>query len=424
MSLKSPGGDFDLSTWYNDQCPDDDLATEFLVRQHHERLKAFPFLSYSAKNCFRHCKDEFVQEAVMDTLLKAFTTERSGRFINMTYTCVYNSNESCMSSYTRVFRYSLISVTTRYGLTGIVQVLLDRGVDADYLPLRPSWIEAWPEGQTALHRAADFGFEKTCRILIDAGANVHGTSLRDCPLAAAGRSGKPAVVRLLIDSGVDVRRDPYQITETMSVAWQRYAEGFEEWKAILDILREAGVRWTVVGLLAAFAGSVVPYTRRLAEWLNQKSAKEATPREPSIIIQSNVDRVDTKTLTALQWLVQDPHGHAGVKASISRMFQKIYEYQPHLFTPNTTGPTSKYTLDEVFAENMINRYFKCISPVDRGLASPETPSIHHFDLHVDWLASGCDLLPEPLDFEVVVCGPILQTFLPNRWHPAFAHLFD
>ncbi|KAL8793896.1 MAG: hypothetical protein Q9195_003515 [Heterodermia aff. obscurata] len=415
---------FDEKTWYHHESPNDSLVTEFLVRRHRERLETYPFLAYAAKKCFIHCKDEVVQESIAQTLLKVFSTERNGRFINMTYNCVCNSNDAGMTAYTRAFRYSLISVAARYGLKVIVQTLLKNGVAADYLPPKPSWIETWPEGQTALHRAADNGYETICKILIDAGANLHGTSDRDCPLASAGRSGKPAIVKLLIESGVDVRRDPFPIAETLLIAWWKYAEGFDQWRIILDLFRDAGVRWPTVGLLAALSGSAVPYVRLLTEWIGNDSIEHITPREPLEDIQNAVDYFDMKTLTALQWLVNDPGGLAGLKSSILMVFQKIYAYQPHLFTPTATGLLQKYTLEEVFAENMINRYFNIVLSSSSG--SPSSPTIPKVKTHspTDWLASGCDLLPTPLDSELVICGPVLRAFLRNRWNPAFAHLFD
>ena len=415
---------FDEKTWYHDKSPDESLATEFLVRRHHERLETHPFLAYAAKNCFTHCQNEAVQEAVAQTLLTVFSTERNGKFINMTYTCVYNPNDSGMTSYTRAFRYSLISVAARYGLKFIVQTLLNKGVAADYLPPKPSWIEAWPEGQTALHRAADFGYEEICKILIDAGANLHGTSERDCPLASAGRSGKPTIVKLMIDSGVDVRRDPFPIAEALLIAWWKYAEGFDQWKIILDVFRDAGVRWSTVGLLAALSGSAVPYVRLLTEWIGDDSSEHFASREPLELIQDAVSYFDMKTLTALQWLVKDPGGLAGLKSSIVMILRQIYAYQPHLFTPTATGLLQKYTLEEVFAENMIHRYFHIELSSSSGSIS--SPKVSEDQVHspTDWLSSGCNLLPKPLDSELVICGPLLRAFLRNRWNPAFAHLFD
>ena len=415
---------FDEKTWYHDESPDDSLVTEFLVRQHHQRLHNYPFLAYAAKKCFTHCKDEVVQQAIAQTLLKVFSTERNGRFINMTYNCVCNSNDSGMTAYTRAFRYSLVSVAARYGMNIIVQTLLDNGVPADYLPPKPSWIETWPEGQTALHRAADNGYEKICKILIDAGANLHGTNERDCPLASAGRSGKPAVVKLMIDSGVDVRRDPFPMSEALLIAWWKYAEGFDQWRIILDLFRDAGVRWSTVGLLAALSGCADSYVRLLTEWIVNESTENSGSRESLEDFQNAVGCFDMKTLIALQWLVKDPGGLAGLKSSILMIFQKIYAYQPHLFTPTATGVLQKYTLEEVFAENMIIRYFHVALSSSSGLASPQTLSKEEVYSPTDWLASGCDLLPNPLDSEVVICGPILRAFLRNRWNPAFAHLFD
>lgn len=416
--------EFDRKTWDYEEPPSNDLATEFLTKKHNERLEAYPFLAYAAKNCFTHCKEEAVQKAITRTFLKAFSTERSGRFINMTYTCVYNPNESCMTSYTRAFRYSLISVAARYGLAVFVQELLNNGVPADYMPSKPSWIEAWPEGQTALHRAADFGFESICKTLIDAGANLHGTSDRDCPLASAGRSGKPEIIRLLVDSGVDFRRDPFPVTEALLIAWWKYAEGFDQWKSVLDVFRSSGVPWSVVGLLSAFSGSAAPITRLLADWRHSSNVSAVAVQFYLEHIQDAVNYMGIRALTALQWLVNDPQGFTGLKSSISGIFEQIFQAQSQLFISTTpTGPVQKYTIEEVFAENMINRYFKMIPTAALSSISTDRSKLH-IDSPKDLLATGCELLPEPGNAGLVVCGPILRAFVRNRWDPAFAHLFD
>ena len=414
--------DFDRKTWNCEAGPDTVLAADFLLEQHHQRLVLYPFLSYAAKKCFLHCQDEVVQQAIAPTLLKAFTTGGNGRFVNMTYTCVWNENDVGTTSYHRAFRYSLISVAARYGLAVIVRLLLDHGVAADYLPPKPCWVEPWPEGQTALHRAADFGYEKICKMLIDAGADLHGTHPADCPLAAAGRSGKPVIVQLMLDAGVDIRRDPYPLAETMLVAWLKYAEGFERWKAILDKLRHAGVLWSTVGLLAAFSNCVAPYTRCIADWMNS-----LTPRnDPDLLLdvpRTVIDDVDAKTLTALQWLVKDPGGIEGVKSSLSKILHQLLDSQPQLLAQKATGPIQKYTVEEVIAENMIYRYFHVVPTSSQD----PTQSIHSSGKlmpSTELLAFGWNVLAEPLDSDLVVCGSILLAFVRNRWDPLYAHFFD
>ena len=219
-----------------------------------------------------------------------------------------------MTSYYRAFRYTLISMATRYGLAVIVQHLLDNGVPPDYLPERPLWVEEWPEGQSALHRAANSGYEKVCKLLIDAGANVHGICEDDCPLAAAGRSGNPAVVRLMLESGVDICRDLYSITETLLTNWWRYAEGSKDRKVILAMFQDAGVWWSTIALLAAFSSSLALSSRLLAEWLGDEvpiAHLSNMTFEVTALIQKAVDHTDNMTLEALQWLVNDSRGVAG-----------------------------------------------------------------------------------------------------------------
>ena len=413
--------EFDRKTWNCEAGPDPVLASDFLLHQHYERLRMYPFLSYAAKKCFTHCKDEVVQQAIAPMLLKAFTTERNGRFVNMTYTCVCNRNDPGTTSYNRAFRYTLISVAARYGLAVIVQLLLDHGVAADYLPIKPRWIEPWPEGQTALHRAADFGYEKICKMLIDAGADLHGTHPADCPLAAAGRSGNPAIVKLILDAGVDIRRDPFPLAETILVAWWKYAEGFEQWKAILDQFHNAGVLWSTIGLLAAFSSSVTPCTRAMADGLNVVALRGDA--DFLDLAHTVIEDMDAKTLTALQWLVKDPSGIEGVKSSLVRIMRQILDSQPHLLAPKATGPVQKYTVEEVVAENLMYRYFHMVTTAlqdaTQSVRISEKP-----ESGTELLGTVWDVLPEPQDLELVVCGSILLAFIRNRWDPLYAHFFD
>ena len=291
--------DFDSKTWVQDDNQDTGLEEDFLISQQHERLKLYPFLDYAAKACFRHCRLEAVQNVVAPLVRKTLAAERSGQFRNMTYTCVFKPNESWQILYMRVFRYSLISVASRYGLTTIVQDLLDHGVPADYLPPIPSWVEELPEGQTALYRAADFRHEKLCKILIDAGANVNGEHSYDCPLSAAGRAGSSALLQMLLDADADVRKDARPIAETLLVAWWKYAEGDMRWRDVLEVFRNAGARWLTIGLLAAFSRSTAPLIKCVIELL----ADEAGLPRGSLTLHGSfhnaVEGIEIDTLNAL-----------------------------------------------------------------------------------------------------------------------------
>ena len=147
------------------------------------------------------------------------------------------------------------------------------GTPADYLPPTPNRIQPYPEGQTALYRAADFGQKDLCKILIDAGANVQETMSHDCPLSAAARSEKPAIVRMMLYAGADVIKDARPLPETQLAIWWRYVEekNNSRWREVLDILRDAGAIWSTVGLLAAFSKSTKPLIRHTTEALRDSS---------------------------------------------------------------------------------------------------------------------------------------------------------
>ena len=354
---------FDAETWESADRRGVHLEVDFLTRQYEQRLEEYPLLLYAAQNCFRHhCKPEAVQRMVSSLVRKLFSAPRSGRFQNMTYTCVYNPLDP-VASYARLFRYSLISVAARFNLPIIVQDLLVAGMHADYLSPKPDRIESFPEGQTALYRAADFGYTDLCKILIDTGANVQGTMSYDCPLSAAARGGKPAIVRMMLDAGADVVKDARPLCETQLAIWWRYVEekNNSKWRDILDILRDAGGKWSTVGLLAAFSKSTKPLVKYAAEVLQDDSISDT--RTQSDKFKCITDKIDTNTLSALQWLAQDEAGTAGLKACLGIMLHAIYESQPHLLIPSARFTTQKFDAEELLAENLIHFYFRLTSNV-------------------------------------------------------------
>ena len=425
--------DFDLKTWVQDDNQDTGLEEDFLIWHQYERLKLYPFLDYAAKACFRHCRLEAVQKVVAPLVRKTLAAERSGQFRNMTYTCVFKPNESWRILYTRVFRYSLISVASRYGLTTIVQDLLDYGIPVDYLPLIPSWVEESPEGQTALYRAADFRHEKLCEILIDAGANVNGEHSYDCPLSAAGRAGSSAMLQMLLDAGADVRKDARPIAETLLVAWWKYAEGDMRWRDVLEVFRNAGAKWRTIGLLAAFSRSTAPLMKRVVELL----ADEAGLPRGSLTLHGSfhkaVEGIEIDTLNALQWLVQDNYETDGLKGCIEYLLCAIYDSQPHLFKPDPKFHAQKYSVEEVLAENLIRTYFQPVRTVE---FEPDWEATEENNiLTVGW--DNVSLLPasarERVPFTMVslaeaegliVCGDILRALIRDRWVHEYAHFFE
>ncbi|KAL2048384.1 hypothetical protein N7G274_000295 [Stereocaulon virgatum] len=425
--------DFDAKTWVQDDTQDSGVEEDFLTWQQYERLELYPFLDYAAKACFSHCRFEAVQKAVAPLVRKTLAGETSGKFRNMTYTCIFKPNESWQTLYMRVFRYSLISVAARYGLTIIVQDLLDHGIPADYLPLIPSWVEQYPEGQTALYRAADFRHSILCRILVEAGANVNGEHEYDCPLSAAGRGGNPAVVKILLDAGADVNKGANSIAETLLAIWWKYTEGDARWKDILDIFRDAGAKWLTIGLLAAFSRSMVPLINRVVELLGDEAGLPRGSLTLHNPFHQAVEDIEINTLNALQWLVQDNNGADGLKGCIEYLICAIYDSQPHLFKCNPKFSPPKYNTEEILAENLIRTYFQPIRTVDpeSGWDAVEENSI----LTVRWdnVSSLSPTARQRMPFTMItsaeaegliVCGDILRAFIRDRWVHQYAHFFE
>ena len=369
----------------------------------------------------------------------------------MTYTCVYNPLDP-VASYERLFRYSLIGIAARFNLSIIVQDLLVAGMPADYLPPKPHRIEQFPEGQTALYRAADFGYTDLCKILIDAGANVQGTTRHDCPLSAAARSGKPAIVHMMLDAGADVVKDARPLCETQLAIWWRYVEekNNSKWRNVLDILRDAGGKWSTVGLLAAFSKSIKPLVSYAAEVLQDGSTASTGTQIDKL--KHIADRMDVNTLDALQWLARDEAGTTGFKAYLETMLYATYESQPHLFTPDVRFTAQKFSAEEIVAENLIRIYFRPASKVPGDSAPHDITQQSDDLLNALWdnisrtttattFPAGITKAPtrvsastegalhsggEDWSWDVqglIVCGEILRAWTRARWDDSYVHFW-
>lgn len=426
--------DFDSKTWDQTVHFDTVSVEQSLIRQHMRLHSQYPFLEYAAKHCFRHCRRENVQAAVAPLIRKTLSGERSGRFRNMTYTCAFKLGAASDSSYERVFRYSLISVAARYGLAVVVQDLLNNGTPADYITPKPPWIDKYPEGQTALCRAADFGYESLCKVLIDAGASVQGTTDTDCPLSAAARSGIPSIVQMMLDAGADVEKDAEPLAETLLGIWWRYAEGGPKWGDVLNVLRDAGAKWSTVGLLAAFSKTTMPLAKQAAIAL----VDESNPNwSVSDRLEYVIDDMETNALDALQWLVQDNDGIQGLKASLETLLCAVYDSQPHLFALDAARfATQKFSAEEVIAENLIHIYFRPVSsprPKTSGHGPPHYDMLNATWTNVSTKASRKTETidksfaePQPGAWEaegLIVCGGILRAWIQARWDSSYSHFF-
>ena len=422
------------------------LAGDFLTKQHEQRLEQYPLLLYAARHCFtHHCTTEAVQREVSSLVVKSLSAPRRGWWENMLYTCVYDPLDPILS-YSRVFRYSPINGFARLNLRIIVQGLLAAGVPVDCEPERPRSIEPYPEGLTALHRAAEFGHTNLCRTLIDAGANLQGTTHCDCPLSAAARSGKPEIVHMMLDAGADVVKDSRPLSETQLVMWWRYVEEKDnsKWREILDILRDAGAKWSTLGLLAAFSQAIKPMINFAGDVLMEDSVGNEWTKGDAF--EYVVDEMEGNTLQALHWLAQDDAGVTGFKASVETALYAIHESQPHLLTRDARLPTTKFSAEEVVAENLIYIYFRLAPNVmTNSKSEPIAQQADDALLTTLWesrrsatttakaresspldAASSHDAgqpseSAKPWEAEgLIICGEILRAWTRSRWDESYA----
>lgn len=424
--------DFDARTW-NREDYHDIGCEDFLIRQHYERLQNYPLLDYAAKSCFRHCKKDEVQKAVSSLVKDYLAGERSGRFRNMTYTCVFKPTDTWETSYMQVLRYSLISVAARYGLATIVQDLLEQGLDADHLTQIPDWVEGYAEGQTALYRAANFGHKNLCRILIDASANVNGDHSYDCPLSAAGRSGNLEIVQLILDAGADVHKDSKPIAETLLMAWWKFAEGDQHWRGVLDVFRGAGAKWLTVGLLAAFSRTMKSVVKRITDLLGEEAGVPRTSLTTNDAFHKAVQEVKIDALRALQWLMGDKYGVEGLKGCVEYLLCATYDSQPYLFWADMKiYARQKYSAEDVLAENLIRRYFQPVrydaSELDEVVTQDDSLTDGWDNISALPTSAGERVPLVPLlgaEAEgLIICGDILRALIRDRWVHEYTHFFE
>lgn len=426
------------------------IEADHIMKEQYQRLAEYPLLPYAARFCLsHHCKTEIVQRKFSPLILDLFMPPQSGRFYNMEYTCVYNALDS-MATLERLFRYSLLNVAARFNLSVIAQDLLAAGVPVDNLPSKPDRIKEYAEGQTALYRAADFGHLELCKVLIKAGADVQGTESYDCPLSAACRSGRPEIVHLMLDAGADPAKGARPLAETQLAIWWRYIEEkSEKWREILDILRDAGARWSTVALLSAFSQT----TQRLMSHAidNILLGTNDCARKQADCLGDVVETMDTNTLNALQWLVQDEGGTIGLRKQLKTTLRAAYESQPQLFVPVSGFTTQRFSAEEMIAENLIRIYFRPAAThgdttsqelsersgrlldalwddvIQADKSTTEESRHPSARSRTNEPSSNADVntKEQPRDItDFIVYGDILQAWSRARWDAAYSHFFD
>lgn len=96
---------------------------------------------------------------------------------------------------------TLLELALRYGYEKTVELLHDRGIQVNTIHR---------DGETSLIKASGCGRTELMSFLIGLGANPNEPGVDGMtPLMAAGISGNPAAIRLLIDSGADVHQSDH-----------------------------------------------------------------------------------------------------------------------------------------------------------------------------------------------------------------------
>ena len=270
-------------------------------------------------------------------------------------------------------------------------------------------------------------------MLIDAGANVNGDHSYDCPLSAAGRSGNPEIVQLILDAGADVHRDSKPIAETLLMAWWKFAEGDQHWRGVLDVFRSAGAKWLTVGLLAAFSRTMKSVVKRITDLLGEEAGVPRTSLTTNDAFHKAVQEVEIDALRALQWLVGDKYGVEGLKGCMEYLLRATYDSQPYLFWADMKiYARQKYSAEDVLAENLIRRYFQPVrydaSELDEVVTQDDILTVGWDNISALPTSAGerVPLVPLPgAEAEgLIICGDILRALIRDRWVHEYAHFFE
>ncbi|KPM38335.1 hypothetical protein AK830_g8228 [Neonectria ditissima] len=156
------------------------------------RHRRYPFIEYSAEEWGGHFREASISDDILIAYALEICRHDSTSYSLWTPLCLF-------SGFPFDSKPSLLTLASFYGLVGVVKRLLD--TNKDEVDLTNT------DGDTALHWAADSGYEAVVRILLETGQfdvnckNKHGQT----PLSFAVEDGSVTVVKLLLDTGnVDV----------------------------------------------------------------------------------------------------------------------------------------------------------------------------------------------------------------------------
>ncbi|KAH0538033.1 hypothetical protein FGG08_005345 [Glutinoglossum americanum] len=170
--------------------------------EYESRLDTSPFLQYAAQHWGDHARETLEDD------YQGLAIEFCGKGPNLESAVqAMGAGNHLYQGYSQRFpkSYTCLHVATSFGIKGVVEALLDQGVD----------IEAkYEDGETALCIAAERGDVEVVRLLLDRGAQVEAEgNVGKRALHQSAWHGHEQVSKLLLDKGADIEAtDPQKFT--------------------------------------------------------------------------------------------------------------------------------------------------------------------------------------------------------------------
>ena len=166
-------------------------------KEFEERLQGSQFLDYAAKHWGEHV---LTVEGQICELACSFLSNKE--LVSCAAQVLLRPEFTCRA-YSQMYPQDStgLHLTARFGLAIVSEALLlnQAGETAFMLESRDS------NGQTLLYLAAEHGYQRTVKVLLDKGADVNAQGGKyGNALQAASSRGHEAVVKLLLDKGADV----------------------------------------------------------------------------------------------------------------------------------------------------------------------------------------------------------------------------